>query len=249
MRDYISQQLEPNMLCRSDSLLCLTSYWNRANGEFEIIYTNSIHDYIAVSTAGPNYTIGVIRSAASGFGLRCFSTPGINCTSPPSNTDMPEQVPLSFNIPVISLQAELAAENTDGSPKGPIQGSISFTNGQYVPFGVHQMNPSGCAQTGTGPVQALVRAVYVSGVQFGGNVGTRDAVVIEEYELGATYGNHMERYFYVHGLGRVREGSAVYDTSTGVYDLSRNNSVRNTLRTNTISIPAPQCPRGSAIAL
>src|ERR1700682_3640605 len=48
MRNYMIQPLNGSMLCQADNQLCLTSYLNNPDGEFENVYTNSIHDYISV---------------------------------------------------------------------------------------------------------------------------------------------------------------------------------------------------------
>ena len=242
------QPLNGSTLCQADNQLCLTSYLNNADGEFEIVYTNSIHDYLSVT--GPYSRIGVIRSTANGV-LRCFSNQGVSCSSPPDSQTVPEAVPLFFGLNSVSLQTELASENSDGSPMQPIQGAVSPSNGQYLQFGVNTMDYSSCAQTYSATVSALVYGVYVSGVQFGGNVGTHDAVVIDEYELGPTASqNHVERYFYVQGLGRVREASATYDINDGLYDASPHfNSVRNMIENNTITIPPEECPQGSTTPL
>jgi hypothetical protein len=86
----------------------------------------------------------------------------------------------------------------------------------------------------------------------------QDAVVIDEYELGPTTSqNHMERYFYVHGYGRVREGSSGYDTANGLYDLgveghARDNEVRSVLLPRDYSkIPnsPTECPQGSTVSM
>lgn len=147
-------------------------------------------------------------------------------------------------------QPELAAENSDGSPKTTIAGSLLLSNGTYLTFGVNTMNPTTCAQKYSYAVSAVVYVTYVVAVPFGANVGTHDAVVVDEFEKGPSQSqDHVERYFYVSGLGRVREGSATYDTNTGYYDLNRNNFVRNMIEPNTISIPTDQCPQGSTTPL
>jgi hypothetical protein len=254
MRNYMVQPLNGSMLCQADNQLCLTSYLNTTDGEFETIYTNTIHDYVAVT--GSNSRIGVIRSYQNGqgLGLRCFSNPGAICSSPPNSQDVPEAVPLFFTTNVVSLQTELASENSDGSPMRPIQGAVSPSNGQYLQFGINYLDTSTCAQTYFAAQNAFVYGVYVTGVQFGGNVGTQDAMVIDEYETagGSTPGidSHVERYFYVRGLGRVREAAAWYDPNDGLYDAgSHFNSVRNMIASNTVTIPPAQCSQGSTTSL
>jgi len=235
-------------LCQSDGLLCIRQYIN-TYGEFEIDYTNSINDYIAITR--PNSIIGVIRSYDHTDGLRCFSNAGAPCTASPNSTQLPESVPVAITLDVVPLASELSAENADGTPKFPIPGAISQTNGIYTQFGVHSMNMQTCAQTLEYEESHLVYATYVSGVQFGGDVGTQDAVVIDEYELGSTASqNHVERYFYVHGYGRVREASSKYDVNTGYFDLPESgNSIRNTISAEDVAPYGNSCPQGSYLPM
>lgn len=238
------------MLCQSNGQLCLQGH-NNSNGEFEYDYTNGIVDYIARSSQ-LNY--GVVRNQADGPNtLRCFSNANAYCTAPSNTGYFPEGVPLIFDVNVVPLSTELTAENSDGTPRAVVPGAVDFSNHQDNLFGVVSMDPTTCAQQYEGQVGVHDWVTYVQQVPFGGNVGTQDALVIDEIELaynGTTRvpsGDHIERYFYVKGLGRVREASSGFDTNTGYYDEPLGgNSVRNIITANTISNPQVLCPQGTA---
>ena len=248
---------------------CLTSVKDSA-GEAEIIYdsSNGVIDYVAISSyahapiygnSSPQY-IGVIRNRPGpGNPTRCFSTPGAGCASPPNSSFMPEGVPyLIPDMPVVKVEALTAASNpADGSPDAPITGSVVTTpdadDDNYWPFGVQEMTGS-CAQGYGGSATSLARVVYVKDVPFGGTLGTRDAVVIDGFSQSASPStNILERYFYVRGKGRVREGIGTYDSNDGLYDDEPHyNVVHNfeqPLDTSKINLGPPECPEGSAIPL
>jgi hypothetical protein len=261
MRDYITQPLNSNMLCTQSQSQCFTSFLNTSTGEFETIYDArvGIHDYTGI---GPN-VIGVIRSRSPQLGLRCFANTSQYCGSPPNSTMVPEAMPVTYGLNIVPASYITAAENADGSPSGHIfqarspEGSNN-TPGTYVPFANNTFTNAGCSQSLGGWTYAETEAVYATAVNFGGTVGVQDAVVIDEYELGPTTSqNHMERYFYVHGYGRVREGSSGYDTANGLYDLgveghARDNEVRSVLLPRDYSkIPnsPTECPQGSTVSM
>ena len=179
--------------------------------------------------------------------LTCFSNPGENCQAPPDDNYLPEGLPETLTLNEASAQDDINASNSDGTPKTLIAGSIDFT-GQQV-FDVHQMDATTCAQTYLGPVGNDVSAVYVKAIPFGGNVGTQDALVIQEVETAFvngsenSYPDHIERYYYVHGYGRVREATANYSQATGEFTVTQgNNPVRNTLSPASTNYPN-YCPQ------
>jgi len=245
LKNYV-YQATPNgkMLCQSDGQLCLFGYWNTLT-EFQYVYSNGIHDYIS-RTTGPGNRMGVIRSAAGGV-LRCFSNGSNFCTAPPNSSIFPESLPEQFDTNVVPWATELGAENSNGTPKTHIQGAVNFQSGNYEYFGVQKMNLSTCTQSYLGNVGVLIEVIFVKAVEFGGSIGIMDALVVDEYELGASAAeNHVERYFYVHGYGRVREASSYYNPDDGLYDKPLSgNSVRNSIQNVTLASPL-ECPQGSA---
>jgi len=271
MRNYMSVPIANangtgNMLCSTQSgysSYCLTSFYDgNQYGETKISYGigNGIIDYIAISSNGwqgsANY-IGVARNLpGTGGQLRCFANVFENCTAPVNTVFMPEGVPyLISNLPGVSLQTELASENPDGSPAAPIAGSIITTQTvgyspykNYQPFGVNSMNGQ-CAQSLEFDTYNQTRIVYVTSVPFGGTIGTQDAIVIDGFGIGPP--NHIERYFYVKGLGRVREATA-FQGSDGKYNHQTQNiyhNVEEPLSSKTININGGGCPQGSAVPL
>jgi len=254
----------PSTMCQADGLLCMTSRWN-GYGEFEILYSNGIVDYIARSTATgttPAQPVGVVRNVAGDVGgsLRCFASAGQVCSGPPTSDNFPEAVPASATLNVVPWTTARQAENQGssvpgaagaGTPRTTIQGAIQLTG--WRTFQEQFMNSS-CQQTPGAALQNQVSIVYVTDVDFGGDLGVNDALVIDEQEraAGATTPHHIERYFYVAGWGRVREASAHYNSNTGVYDLHETGiSTRNTYASRfatPAAIPNPTnlCPQGSA---
>jgi hypothetical protein len=169
------------------------------------------------------------------------------CTAPPNSSIFPESLPEQFDTNVVPWATELGAENSNGTPKTHIQGAVNFQSGNYEYFGVQKMNLSTCTQSYLGNVGVLIEVIFVKAVEFGGSIGIMDALVVDEYELGASAAeNHVERYFYVHGYGRVREASSYYNPDDGLYDKPLSgNSVRNSIQNVTLASPL-ECPQGSA---
>lgn len=250
----------PAPFCEANGSLCLQGAWNQ-HGEFVYSYSNGIVDWIGRSSntgATPPRPVGVIRNIpGTGGQLRCFATNGTNCTAPPNSAMMPEAVPSAMVVNVVPWATARLAENGpgslagDGTPRTQITGATPISGWQTLQ--IQNMNAS-CAQSSAGTIDARVSVVYVTGVPFGGDIGTRDALIIDEQErsTGSTTPHHMERYFYVNGWGRVREAAAHYNPTSGVYDLHETGiSSRNLLAsrfTNPAAIPATTnpCPQGSA---
>ena len=227
------------------------SFYNTSTNEFETIYSNAIHDYIASS----NQTIGVIRSFDTADGLRCFANTSAPCAAPSNATFVPEGIPVIIGLQKIAGTDLAPFENSNGSPKGIITGSFSPQHGQYTPFANNYMN-GGCLQSGGNWTYAFTEVIYATAIDFKGDIGVKDAVIVDEYEMGPPA--HVERYFYVHGYGRVREGSANFDSNTLAYDMpvpgqsSTDNENRNHLLPRDFSkIPnsPTQCPQGGTDSL
>lgn len=282
MRQYmavtIAQKNGPNptgyMLCdvrstRSDH--CNTSLTTNA-GEARLVSSKGgAIDYIAITSfehknppsGSSPYYIGVIRNwtgPASGNVLRCFSSPNKICGSPADSSDIPEGVPyLIPNLPVVGYKALQDATNPiDGSPLQPIAGSLVTTpkpsTGNYWKFGIWYYNsPSACAQSYYSGGQTQTRIVYVNNVPFGGTIGTSDAIVIDGYSGATSVSDHVERYIYVLGYGRVGSGVAYYDPQKGVYDnkphYAATHSLYEKINSDYFNFQGEQCGQGSYIPL
>lgn len=253
LRDYLYQTPPNNqMLCDGNAGLC-TKAFVTSDQEIANVYTNGIIDYTARSNTSP-YFIGVVRyidptepDPNQRNQLRCFGQKNAPCSAPPNVAYPPQSAPQIFNVNVASPQDELAGDNPGGSPRQPIRGAVSLTNNTTVDFSINVLNPTTCAQTLIGGLGHQVTAVFVRQLYFGGDLGYKDTLIIDEYETGPTLPQyHMERYYYVNGYGRVREGAAYYDTTAQVYTHPISYSLRNLLRANTIAQPAEPCPQGSA---
>ena len=242
-----------NMLCVGTGTgydpSCLTSFYDGdAHGETEIPNANGIIDYIAISSEtvnvgdGPIQEIGVARNYPAdpqGDPLRCFTiarNPSINCTAPPSGHvfGMPYVI---YHIPVVSWATVQATENnpnptagnawpTRGIPGALVTtpgGSDGFAPANYWNYTVNNFG-GGCTQSFHFNTYSLGTVAYVTGVPFGGTVGTRDAIVTD----GFSYANPstLERYYYVYGLGRVRENNA-QGGNGGPYTANGQNLDRN----------------------
>lgn len=269
------------MLCTEDASghvthVCVMGVRDKPSGEVAIYYDTSsgIVDHIGVTTwlhghpSGPNSQeyIGVIRNYTGNHGyLRCFATwlsgPQL-CNSLPNEFYMPEGVPFHFtNLPVLDASAVTDASNPDGSPSKPIAGALLITDlsseGNYYSFAQQRQTGSSCGQyDGNGPYQTKVFAAYVKNIKFGGTpslggIQTQDAFVVDTFAIGTP--NHSERYFYVKGYGRVREGSADWSGTCECYGPTGKNVDHSDVRNYDSSYmlvgsanPEPNCPQGSA---
>jgi len=263
--------------------ICITGLREgNPHGEVAFFYDRSYGavNHVAISSwyhGGYSYApyyIGTIRNftgtGSNGSILRCFSTwlsGATPCTAPANSFYMPAGVPYKMNdLPVVGNDAVVDASNSDGSPKQVIAGAFLVTKlvseNNYWAFATQQMSAS-CAQHSPygGSFKTRVFIVYAKNVPFGGTpslggIGTLDAVVIDAYSPG--YGSspaHVERTFYVSGLGSVMEGTAEYDNATKVYDLDTKNidhSDETPLLSSVINYndnPEPKCPQGSYLPL
>lgn len=261
-----------NMLCEAypKGDHCVTSLSDTA-GEVRIFYsplTNHIVDYIAIGShdfpsvdGSSTKRIGVVRNhegGGSGDQLRCFTvtaTSTDHCQSPATKAlGPPYLIPY---LPVVSEDVLNGASNSDGSPSEPVPGSLLVTpkasTGNYWGFGIQNMTFPGCVQSYFGGTQSRDHVVYVTGVHFGGTVGKQDAIVIDGDSGHTSNMDHIERTFYVQGLGRVREGIAFYSTHDQIYDnmphYNELHSNERTLNPNIFNIYPAQCPQGSAVTL
>jgi len=192
---------------------------------------------------------------------RCLANLNDIC-NPPSNTVYPPQsVPMIFEMNVTSAQVEVSSTNLGGSlddlsASQVVPGATPLTNGYQV-FNEVAIDPNTCAQVpaNTGTAHQ-VYASYVTQVEFGGNFGTRDAVVIDEeqggFYNGIFYPGHIERFYYVLNIGRVRDSSANFsytDPNTGINYYSNRaggSSNRHNIMPSNLTAPGIFCPQGSA---
>jgi len=260
---------------------CLTSFYDgNASGETEIVNGNGLIDYIAITSETQNpfgegalQYIGVARNYPGGNNpLRCFDTatsPNSNCTAPPSGHVFGAPY-LIQKIPVVSWATAQATENdadptaTDAYGTKPIPGALITTPSagdgvgppNYENFGVNNMS-STCAQTHSFNTYSQGQIVYVTGVPFGGSIGTQDAIVLDGYSNDSP--SVLERYYYVKGYGRVREsvsykysGSTTYGVKQpagGFQALDRN--AYRPYNANIIYANGNHggCPQGSAVPI
>lgn len=258
--DYVLQSTGGGTLCTADGKQCDTGYLLNT-GEYVDYYNfagnqNILITYTARTTgAGVNggLYIGVVKDYTKDNNnnvLRCFANPGEYCTAPSNANYLPSGLPEEPLLNVATAQDDVDASNSDGTPRVLIAGSKDITGPQS--FEWVNLDPNTCAQTQVGLVGNEVFAVYVQDISFGGDVGTRDAVVIEEVETAYingvrnSYPDHIERYYYVNGFGRVREATSNYDPQTQEFtNTMGNNPVRNTLIPRSFDAPA-FCPQGTA---
>ncbi|MDP9025542.1 MAG: hypothetical protein M3N13_09235 [Candidatus Eremiobacteraeota bacterium] len=271
-----------NMICGSPGTAydpsCLTSYYT---GEVVIPNANGIIDYVAISSKtldlgigdGPIKEIGVSRNYPADAKhpalnhLRCFTTarsPSMNCAAPP-NGDIFGAPYIINHLPVISWATVQATENnpdltsnlawpTRGIPGALITtptGSDGFAPANYLNYTINFYSDNvHCAQSFYGNTYSLGTASYVPAIPFGGNIGTRDAVVLE----GFSYANPstLERYYYVSGIGRVRENNAQMASGQSSYGQNGQNVTRNYMRPVDLNIIYGSqfgnqggCPQGS----
>ena len=267
---YLNQSSDGQAICTDQNvnyIECVHAYPNQY-GETDIVYAQQSQsgsgpvvvgiDYITRSTnsAGANggYYIGVSRSADLTDGLRCFSNPGQFCTAPPSTSAMPEDVPrlLTLNV-VLPSDDDAASSAMDKSPIAHIAGGINISGLTY--FQTVNMDINTCAQTLTGIIPYAVYASFLYQYDFQGMIGVQDALVIEEIEYqnvnGQIIPNHIERYYYVNGYGRVRDSIAFWDVNSQQYtDQGPNggfNVVRPWVRPVSVMPPEPPnyCPQGT----
>jgi hypothetical protein len=198
--------------------------------------------------------IGVIRNLNDGTQLRCFAATYTNCTAPANSGHIPQGVPyLVTALPVVSAATEKATENADGSPNHGIPGALITTPNagsspkNYWAFAVNNMTPK-CAQSVAFDTLTQNQIVYVSQYPFGGTVGTQDAVVIDGFAIGPP--NHLERYYYVKGYGRVLETVAYQASGNPNYTIQTQvvaHNILEPLSASVININTGGCGQGSAV--
>jgi len=261
VNDYLVQASGSAALCTDNTEQCVHEYPNQF-GEMTVFYAQGsqpvVVDYVARSygSGGANgaYYIGPSRSLGYNapthdYTLYCFSDPGQTCTAPPSTSMMPQAVPrlLTLNV-VLPSEDDAASDPTTGTPIRPLNGTYSITG--ITNFQVVVMGP-GCQQQLIGLVQAEVRAAFLYQYPFGGDLGTQNALVIEEIEYqnynGSTEIGHIERYYHINGYGRVRDSVAFYDPSTQSYTPGSNPIRRNIRNVADVMPPEPpnDCPQGT----
>ncbi len=179
-----------NMLCDAaeDNPTCLYSFLD-ASGEDQLSYgnKNGIVDWIGISTGQeapfgnvPENYIGVIRNIPGAGGqLRCFALPNSPCSAPAKDVEMPEGMPYVMqSLAEVNYATELQAENADGSPSFPINGSqITSTypgnsGGDSFSYAENSMS-GGCSQTFVRNYTTTDYVVYVKSIPFGGSIGTQ----------------------------------------------------------------------------
>jgi len=270
-----------SMLCASSSnaqpnfsASCITSYYNgNAFGEIKIVYgnNNSINDYIGITNStydpfgeGALQYIGVIRNFEGGNAqVRCFTDPSTNCSAPVSGHVLEGMPYIIRNLPIVSATTELATENGDGTPNRAIPGALitspsggdARSPANYWNYGLNTFSP-GCGQTRQSNFYSQNQVVYVQQLDFGGTVGTQDAIVTDGYSIGPP--NTLERYYYVRGLGRVRETVARQPSGTGPGTSGYGVGVSNILHNYLLPLDRNQfdsslftttCGQGSAVPI
>lgn len=224
------------------------------------------YPYTYTGVTSPRQYIGVIRNYPTGGDpLRCFTTLS-SCTAPASGFPLEGMPYIIDRLPVVSWATVAATENdtdpsqADAYPIIGIPGAMTTTpntsdQSSFWYYNVLNFDAN-CAQHQNFRVGSINTVIYVTGVPFGGQVGTQDAIVTD----GVSNGNpsFLERYYYVKGFGRVREDiSAQVATSPygiPVYGkgnfLSNNSDRSSVLPLNLGFIPFPAshggCPQGSA---
>lgn len=247
--------------------VCISQFLNAAN-EWTLAYAfgtptdppnPKIIDYMARSTR-PGHDFGVIRNldrSGEAALFRCFAAtdPPQVCRAPHDARHMPENLPVILDLPEVDAATVRATEQAaTGAPVRTIPGAAFIHGHAFASLAVNQMDPHTCAQAVGAEIAIRVSAAWVRRYPFGGDIGERDALVVDEEERGSANGahapepTHLERYFYVPGFGRVKEGSGNYNPATGVYDVhNTGSSVRNkVVRPNPVPQPAILCPQGSA---
>lgn len=252
--DYVTQPTGPNggSLCTPDNTQCIQGAFNQY-GEYQLFYAfyngDPIVDYIGRSTGSNNF-IGVIRSLSSNT-VKCFSNGGQLCQAPSNANFFPESMYSQDLLNVATPQDDSAASNSDGTPSGLIPGSKEITGQQQ--FEVNIMDMATCRQSYSGYVGVDVSAVFIRQFPFGGNVGMQDTLVIQEIETGFNgntmnpYPDHIERYYYVNGFGRVREATAGWSNQTHLFTNTQSNNAYRTIVHPPIGLQPPtnSCPQGS----
>ena len=263
VNDYLVQASGTGAICVDGNVQCIHAYPNQF-GELTIYYAENrrpvVVDYVARSygSSGPNgaYYIGVSRSFSYDSQsdtsiLRCFSDPGQFCTAPPNTSMMPEAVPRTLALNVIYPSEDYdASDPSTHTPIRPLNGTYSITG--FRDFQVVSMDFSTCQQQLVGTVGAEVRAAYIYQFPFDGDIGTQNALIIEEIEYSSypTIG-HIERYYYVNGYGRVRDSIGFYNPDNQQWTPG-SNPVRHWYYPdiNQITPPLPpeppnSCPQGT----
>lgn len=226
IRDYITQDT-PGFHLRSATETVpggdyqrIDGQWIEANGtkEFLYSYSNGILDYIGRASYG-SLAVGSIRNRTETINevYRCFSNTGESCQAPSITQYPPQAVPMIFITNSVPTSYITQSEGVNGTPETTIPGAISFYGWQE--FGVNEFDSSqSCAQTYVGAISTITFAVVADSINFGGDIGVQnDVLIIDEIQMGGGT-KHIERYFYAKGYGRIREASAWDNNNDDIFD-------------------------------
>ncbi len=205
-RHYITQSMPGFKMCSAPNYpasgICIDG-WRDQYNEYIIGYTHGIRDYWTHNDASAN-RIGIHKNSDTQAGWRCFANAGLPCgpSSGANATYPPQTIDLSRMLPVIN--------SFDPNSNRVTLGAALIHDWQR--FDVRGLNPTNGAQTGPlGPIFHREYAFIAASVNFGGDLGVQQNVLVYETESTGTQptgfngGERMERYFYVMGYGRVRE--------------------------------------------
>jgi hypothetical protein len=132
--------------------------------------------------------------------LRCFGETPKDCAA----AYAPSSMPLFVDLPVLPAST---VRDTSVNP----QGRLMFA---HRPFHANQIDMNSCkiVPGGGGPNNQSISAYIVDRFDFGGDIGARENVLVLEEVSGIPAGSptplggqRMERYWFVQGLGYVRE--------------------------------------------
>jgi hypothetical protein len=210
--DYIRAPTPGFKMCEvkqgsGDPVGCIDG-WGDAFGEWEISYwwasgAPGVRDYLLRDKDSP--LLFGVHKTFNGQSWHCFANPGQTCGQP--RADYPIQgMPMKMTLPVIPLCKMTYKTVTPGASLLP-----EFAAWREVD--IRPFDPNNCSQGA--PVGKLWHRnwVFVAGaVSLGGSLGVRKHVLVLEQDSasfnppGFGGGERLERYWYVSGYGRIREG-------------------------------------------
>ena len=229
VEDYMLVSLPGQKLCTDVfASFCVDGDWTPDNKEFYWAMTNSqqtnlVLDYLGIVQTSHGKVIGPIRNFDTAIGyLRCFAG-GTVCTVPATAPALPSYgIPTPLSLPVVANADYVATTSTYNCPYGtcpdePLSQAMQLVDDRISRIEYDTPSTNCTNQTYQGYVDVEISAAIVDWVDFGGDLGVQNNVLVIDALQGTVTLDSLERYYYVYGYGRVKESWGRDSNNDGTY--------------------------------